>query len=153
MSETEEKVEEVLPKAEVLLVGGSKDGTVTSFEPGLQTVQNIVLNEDFTGPEYVDLYESSGRQDRDGKTLFVHTGRYNAEESKEFWESLDKEQVDSFIEAAKEERAAEAKAAEEAAAAEAEAEETEVTQNAETGEVTEEKKDETEEESSEKESE
>lgn len=98
--------------SDIILVGGSKDGTVTGGEPGLNSVQNIVLNEDFTGPEYVDRYVSTGVFDRENREVYAHVGRYNAEESQSFWESLDKEEVARFVEAEKAER----KAAEEAAA-------------------------------------
>lgn len=119
MSETEEKTEPVIPQPEIILLGGSKDGLVTSYESGLKSVQNVQLNDEFTGPKYVDLYEATNLRNREGKTIFVNTGRYNEEESKEFWESLDAEQVASFVTRAKEEKAAEDVAAEEAAIADA----------------------------------
>lgn len=98
----------------IILVGGSKDGVETDGATGLNSVQNIVLNEDFTGPEYVDRYVATGVQDREGRDVFAHVGRYSAEESQSYWESLDKDQVAAFIEAEKAERAeAEAKAKEE----------------------------------------
>lgn len=112
----------------IILVGGSKDGVETDGAAGLNSVQNIVLNEDFTGPEYVDRYVATGVQDREGRDVFAHVGRYTAEESQSYWESLDKDQVAAFVEAEKAERAEaeakakeeeEAKAAEEAEAAKA----------------------------------
>lgn len=111
----------------IILVGGSKDGVETDGAAGLNSVQNIVLNEDFTGPEYVDRYVATGVQDREGREVYAHVGRYSAEESQSYWESLPKDQVEAFIEAEKAERAEaeaeaakaaeEAKAAQEAAAA------------------------------------
>lgn len=129
---------------EIVLVGGSKDGTVTEGAMGLNSLQNIVLNEDFSGVEFVDRYVSTGVQDREGREVYAHVGRYDSEESQSFWESLDQDQVTAFIEAEKAERAEQlaaqeaeaAKAAEEAAATEsAKEEKPEGVQDPETGEV------------------
>ena len=145
---------------EIVLVGGSKDGLVTEMVYGLQSIQNIVLNDTKDGPEFVDRYVPANVEDKDGRTVYVHVGRYNAEESKSYWDRLDQSDIDALVAAAEaEEKAeAEAKAAEEAAAAEAEKEnaekpeseasDTEQVQNPETGEVTQEPVEETKDENS-----
>lgn len=112
--------------SEVILLGGSKHGLVTESVSGMNGVNNIVLNEEMTGPEYVDRYVPTNVKDRDGRTVYAHVGRYTAEESESYWDKLDKEQVDALVEQTKAEKAEaarvaeeEAKAAEEKAAAEA----------------------------------
>jgi hypothetical protein len=106
--------------SDIILVGGSKDGTVTEGAVGLNSVQNIVLNDDFTGPEFVDRYVSTGIQDREGRDVYAHVGRFTAEESESYWASLDQDEVAAFIEAAKAEREEEERAAAEEAAKEEE---------------------------------
>jgi hypothetical protein len=108
--------------SEVILVGGSKDGLVTEGASGLTSMHNIVLNDDLTGPEYVDRYVPTGVQDREGREVFAHVGRYTSEESESYWDKLDKEKVDELVEATRLEREAEAA---EAAKEEAEAEDEE----------------------------
>lgn len=110
-----------MSNVEVILVGGSKDGLVTEGVHGLQAVHNIVLNDTFDGPEYIDRYEPTDLQDKDGHKVYVHTGRYDSEESKSYWEKLNPEDVEELVTAAKREREEEERlAAEEAARAEAE---------------------------------
>ena len=102
--------------SEVVLVGGSKDGTVFEGESGLSAMHNIVLNEDLSGPEYVDRYVPTGVQDREGREVFAHVGRYTSEESESYWDKLDKDKVEELRAATLAEREAET-----AAVAEAEA--------------------------------
>jgi hypothetical protein len=110
-----------MSNVEVILVGGSKDGLVTEGVHGLQAVHNIVLNDTFDGPEYIDRYEPTDLNDKDGHKVYVHTGRYNSEESKSYWEKLNPADVEELVTAAKREREEEERlAAEEAAKAEAE---------------------------------
>lgn len=110
-----------MSNVEVILVGGSKDGLVTEGVHGLQAVHNIVLNDTFDGPEYIDRYEPTDLQDKEGHKVYVHTGRYNSEESQTYWEKLDPADVEELVNAAKREREEEERlAAEEAAKAEAE---------------------------------
>lgn len=131
--------------SEIILVGGSKDGLVTDGAPGMNSVHNIVLNDELTTPEYVDRYVPTNVKDREGREVYAHVGRYTGEESQSYWDKMDKEQVDLLIEQTKAERAAEeeARAAEEAAKAEEKPEENaEVTEEA-TGDVSTEEKPET----------
>lgn len=110
-----------MSNVEVILVGGSKDGLVTEGVHGLQAVHNIVLNDTFDGPEYIDRYEPTDLQDKEGHKVYVHTGRYNSEESQTYWEKLNPADVEELVNAAKREREEEERlAAEEAAKAEAE---------------------------------
>jgi hypothetical protein len=90
--------------SKVILVGGSKDGTVLDNETGLSAMHNIVLNDDYSGPQYVDRYVPTGVQDRDGNDVFAHVGRYNGEESESYWEKLDKQKVEELRAAARKER-------------------------------------------------
>lgn len=146
--------------SEVILVGGSKDGLVTDGVSGLQAVHNIVLNDTKDGPEYIDRYVPANVEDKDGRAVYVHVGRYDSEESRTYWDRLAPEDIADLVAAAEEAEKAEAeakaeeeaKAAEESKTKEAPAEEStteeskEVEQDAETGEAeasTEETKEET----------
>lgn len=108
--------------SEAILVGGSRDGFVTEAVTGMASVNNVSLNEELDGPEYVDLYIPTQLSDKEGRAIFVHVGRYDAEESKSYWESLDEEERTSLIESTKEIREEAARLAEEEAAAKAEEE-------------------------------
>jgi hypothetical protein len=98
---------------EVILVGGSKDGLVTEGVYGLQAVHNIVLNDTKDGPAYIDRYVPAKVEDKEGRPVYVHVGRYNAEESKTYWDRLDPQDVADLVAAAEAEEAEEAKRVEE----------------------------------------
>lgn len=106
--------------SEVILVGGSKDGLVTEGVYGLQAVHNIVLNDTKDGPAYIDRYVPAKVEDKEGRPVYVHVGRYDAEESKTYWERLDPQDIADLVAAAEAEEAEEAKRAEEEAAKAAE---------------------------------
>lgn len=91
--------------SEAVLIGGSRDGFVTEAVSGMKSVNNISLNDDYTGPEYIDLYMPTTLTDKDGREIFVHVGRYDEAESKSYWEAMDDEERDALVESAKKEKA------------------------------------------------
>jgi len=100
--------------SDVILVGGSQDGTVTPAASGMQRVNSINLKEDLSAPEYVDLYLPTGHTNKADQEIYVHVGRYDEEESASYWEQLDKDEKEQLVEQTKAQREAEAKAAEDA---------------------------------------
>jgi hypothetical protein len=85
---------------EVVLVGGSKDGAVTEQTPDTKAINNIVLNDAKDGPEYIDLYMPAALTDKEGRPIYVHIGRYDASESKSYWDSLTESEKAALVDAA-----------------------------------------------------
>ena len=114
MSEEDKKV------PEVILVGGSKDGTIAEGGADTRAINNIVLNEAKDGPEFIDLYMPTNVTDKEDRPIYAHVGRYDATESASYWATLSQEEKDALKEAAEkaEAEAAAAKEEEDAKAAE-----------------------------------
>lgn len=91
---------EDVTKTEVVLVGGSKDGSVTDDVQGTSAINNIVLNDDKTGPEFIDLYMPAAVTDKENRPIYVHIGRYDADESKSYWDSLTADEKQALVDAA-----------------------------------------------------
>ena len=90
---------------EIVLVGGSKDGTIAENDSNTKAINNIVLNEAGDAPEYIDLYLPTNVTDKENRPIYAHIGRYDAEESASYWATLsedEKKALKDAHEAAKE---------------------------------------------------
>lgn len=85
---------------EIILVGGSKDGTIAEKDDNTKAINNIVLNESKDGPEYIDLYLPTNVTDKDDRPIYVRVGRYDAVESASYWATLSEEEKQALKEAA-----------------------------------------------------
>jgi len=93
---------------EIILVGGSKDGTIAEGGNDVKAVNNIVLNDDKTGPAFIDLYMPTSVTDKEGRPIYAHIGRYDETESASYWASLPQSEKDSLkLQAIEAEQAAE----------------------------------------------
>src|SRR6478609_2627395 len=91
--------------SEVILVGGSKDGTIAEGSEDLKAVNNIVLDDTLENPEFIDLYMPTNVTDKEGRAIYAHIGRYDATESASYWATLSQQEKDDLkaaAEAAKE---------------------------------------------------